>query len=193
MNRVEYLNKIINDNNLEKCVEIGVWKGETSFKLCTNSIIHEYYMVDPHSYEDNCFEFSGEDHPPFMKEGMYQCTMGGPVLTQNELDIIANDIAKKCKKYENIFYLRKTSLEASKEFEDNYFDFIYLDGIHLYENVKEDIIHWIPKLKKGGFFVGDDYSKNFPGVIKAVNEMFENNLDNLEIDKNLQQYCYHNV
>jgi predicted O-methyltransferase YrrM len=63
-------------------------------------------------------------------------------------------------------------------FSDEYFDFIYIDGNHSYDAVKDDLTKWYPKLKKGGLIAGDDYSKlaeeklfnyNF-GVKRAVDE-----------------------
>lgn len=73
--------------------------------------------------------------------------------------------------------VRNFSYEGSLLFEDNYFDFIYIDAAHDYESVVEDLNAWWPKLKKGGIFSGHDY---FPdtrvwrgkecGVYKAVNE-----------------------
>jgi len=69
-------------------------------------------------------------------------------------------------------------------FEDNYFNFIYIDANHSYETIKFDINRWFPKLKKGGLFAGHDYldiyDKNKQqvfGVKQAVNEFAqENNL-----------------
>jgi len=49
------------------------------------------------------------------------------------------------------------------------FDYIYIDGSHLYEDVKADIENSWPLLKKGGIMVCDDYETK-PGVKKAVNE-----------------------
>lgn len=61
--------------------------------------------------------------------------------------------------------------EALSLFDDNFFDFIYVDGYA--ENGEEDgktIIDWYKKLKKGGILAGDDYyEKKWPLVVKAVN------------------------
>lgn len=84
-------------------------------------------------------------------------------------------------------YLLKSSIEASKDFEDNYFDFIYIDAWHSYESVKEDLNHWWPKLKVGGLMCGDDYMDfDCPGecrfgIIQAVEEFAEKNGLFLEI------------
>jgi len=73
--------------------------------------------------------------------------------------------------------LRLPSVEASKLFNDNSIDFIFIDASHEYEDVKNDIIHWLPKVKKNGILSGHDYwadSDSWPGVKKAVNELLKN-------------------
>jgi predicted O-methyltransferase YrrM len=54
----------------------------------------------------------------------------------------------------------------------NVFDFIYIDGMHTYDQVKKDIANYLPFIKKGGFIGGHDYVPGFQGVMDAVNEQF---------------------
>ena len=42
-------------------------------------------------------------------------------------------------------------------YENNSLDFVLIDASHKYIDVKEDIISWLPKVKKGGYLIGDDY------------------------------------
>lgn len=61
----------------------------------------------------------------------------------------------------------------------NDLDFVYIDGNHAYEFVKEDIKNYWPKIKKGGVIGGHDYYNQPPAreVKKAVDEwVAENNL-----------------
>jgi predicted O-methyltransferase YrrM len=55
---------------------------------------------------------------------------------------------------------------------------IFIDGDHEYNSVKHDIIHYAPRVEKGGFLVFHDYSDYWPGVSKAVDELCNN--DNYE-------------
>lgn len=53
----------------------------------------------------------------------------------------------------------------------NVFDFIYIDGMHTYDQVKKDIVNYLPLVKKGGFIGGHDYADNKEQVVRAVNEI----------------------
>jgi hypothetical protein len=58
-------------------------------------------------------------------------------------------------------------------FQDKSLDFVYIDAAHDYENVKKDILAWLPKVKNGGYIAGHDYryDPNI-GVYEAVNDIF---------------------
>ena len=69
--------------------------------------------------------------------------------------------------------IRDTSANAVGLFDDESLDFVFIDGAHTYEGCKLDIELWTPKVKIGGFVTGHDYRADlFPGVIKAVDEIF---------------------
>jgi predicted O-methyltransferase YrrM len=53
----------------------------------------------------------------------------------------------------------------------NVFDFVYIDGMHTYDQVKKDIKNYLPFLREGGFIGGHDYADNKEQVVKAVNEV----------------------
>ena len=61
--------------------------------------------------------------------------------------------------------------EIVKIFEDDYFDLIFIDAGHEYEQVSQDIKLWYPKMKKKGIFSGDDY--HYPPVEKAIQEFIK--------------------
>lgn len=63
--------------------------------------------------------------------------------------------------------------DVVKGFIDNYFDLLFIDASHLYEDVKQDIEMWLSKIKKNGKIAGHDYG-NHIGVSQAVNEKFSN-------------------
>ena len=81
---------------------------------------------------------------------------------------------------DNIIKIKKWSKDAAKMYEDGFFDFIYIDADHRYEEVIKDIRNWKSKVKVGGYLGGHDYIDTWglAGVIKAVDEMF--NKDEIE-------------
>jgi hypothetical protein len=59
-------------------------------------------------------------------------------------------------------YFKETELKA---------DVIYIDASHDQDDVKRDILAYLPLLKPGGIIFGDDYT-SFAGVAIAVKEVF---------------------
>jgi hypothetical protein len=69
----------------------------------------------------------------------------------------------------NYTHIRATSDDAVNSFEDESMDFIFIDGLHTYEQVLADCKNYYPKLKKNGIFIGHDYG-TIEAVRKAVDE-----------------------
>jgi hypothetical protein len=71
---------------------------------------------------------------------------------------------------------KKISIEAAQDFEDQYFDWIYIDTDHMYETTRDELRFYAPKIKPGGIIAGHDYVKGNwisslrYGVIEAVHE-----------------------
>jgi hypothetical protein len=73
------------------------------------------------------------------------------------VDIQCRDSLKKIIKKYNINFYQKESFEASSIFDDNFFDCVYLDNVHSFEHVYEEIKLWLPKVKFNGIISGHDY------------------------------------
>lgn len=75
--------------------------------------------------------------------------------------------------YPNVSKLKKPSVEACHDFEDESLDIVYIDAMHDYKHVKEDILCWLPKIKIGGYIGGHDYDdmETHTGIVQAVNEL----------------------
>lgn len=65
-------------------------------------------------------------------------------------------------------HYRTTSDDAVSFFLDGSLDFIFIDGLHSYDQVLKDCINYYPKIKKGGLFSGHDWS--IGDVLKAVTD-----------------------
>ena len=88
------------------------------------------------------------------------------------------------RKYKDRFrVLKVASIFASKLYEDNSLDFVFIDASHDYENVLADITAWFPKVKHGGIIGGHDYADSYIGVKQAVKEYSSNNNQDFVINK----------
>lgn len=71
-----------------------------------------------------------------------------------------------------IKWFEMPSLEACGQFRKLkiFADFVYIDGGHRYDIVKQDIRSWYEVVKQGGILCGHDYHRVEPGVDQAVDE-----------------------
>jgi len=51
-------------------------------------------------------------------------------------------------------------------------DVVFIDALHDYESVKQDIALWWPRVRPGGYLCGHDFNHRWPGVERAVAEHF---------------------
>lgn len=92
-------------------------------------------------------------------------------FTQEQLDAQCEYFKGLMKTNPIIRLYRMMSIEAAKNFPDEYFDLIYIDADHSYEGCKADLEVWWPKVKKGKYFTGDDYSHSHAPVNKLKFEV----------------------
>lgn len=140
-------------------VEIGCWKGRSAS-----------FMGVEIKNSNKKIKFDCIDH----WKGSWEHLKGGPVydpITDDE-DALYNEFLKNIEPIkEFVNPIRMSSIEASLLYEDESLDFVFIDAGHEYEDIKEDILKWLPKVKKGGIIGGHDFSQDSPGIIKAVNEL----------------------
>lgn len=113
--------------------EIGVASGVFSEILCKDGL--KLYSIDPYTV-----------YPDY-----YTPT------AQARLDREYEEAKERLGKYPNCTIIRKTSMEAVKDFEDESLDFVYIDGHHAFKFVAEDIYEWSKKIRKGGCVSGHDF------------------------------------
>jgi len=143
------------DNKLN-IAEIGVYKGRCTAMwniiLINSGIKYNYDAID---------NFIGsKEH--IKNIDYYSEALSNLSCIINKINLIKND-----------------SVAQSKTYPDEYFDIVYIDASHEYEDVKADILSWFPKVKVGGFFCGDDFIHSWPGVKRAVKENFGNTIEKI--------------
>jgi hypothetical protein len=67
---------------------------------------------------------------------------------QSKLDELYEETKKRLSGY-NCEIIRKTSMEAVKDFEPNSLDFVYIDANHHFDYVVNDIIEWEKIVRPG--------------------------------------------
>jgi len=96
----------------------------------------------------------------------------------------------------NIYYtlLKLKFSEAIDHFDDEFFDFIFIDGADGFED-GETLSDWYPKVRPGGIFAGRAYDENFPNQIKFLDRFLaDNNLtDKLNILQEAPRLDFDNV
>jgi len=146
--------KELGDNSNKTMVEIGSFVGESTVLFAQS--FKQVIAIDPFL----------ADYDP-----------ADPTSYLFEFKNVYETYLERTGDHKNIKTIKLTSTDAKDVLKDELFDFIYIDGLHTYEGVKEDIINYLPLVKKGGVIGGHDYTDNtehihLEGVKKAVNEMF---------------------
>lgn len=122
-------------------IEIGVAFGENAENILSLLNIKKLYLIDPYeTYADP----KRQNLRPWL---------------QQTRERLAGSKA--------VFIIKKSS-EAINDVPE--VDFVYIDGNHNYENVKQDIELYYDKVKSGGIIGGHDFGTEKLGVSKAVME-----------------------
>ena len=94
----------------------------------------------------------------------------GKLRYPNKMGEVESAFDEMCKDVVNIVKIKTTSSVAVRKVKNKELDFVYIDGLHTRDSVKEDIRLWYPKIKPGGWICGHDYTDKHSEVRDAVNE-----------------------
>jgi cephalosporin hydroxylase len=88
-----------------------------------------------------------------------------------DLDLVYNKFLENIEPYKNISLIKDISDQAieNKMLKNKDINFVYIDGLHTYDQVSKDIDNYLP-LIKNGFMGGHDYHVNWIGVKNAIDE-----------------------
>ena len=143
---INYLNKF-GDTSKMRMVEIGSYAGESTQIFAKH--FKEVIAIDPYlnDYDLNditCYHM--------------------------DLNKVYDTFITNTKTFDNIHLIRKTSDDAIDDLINESFDFIYIDGIHTYDQVNKDIDNYKPLIVKGGFIGGHDFHPVWSGVVQSIKE-----------------------
>tara|TARA_B100001248_G_C27252609_1_gene394538 strand:+ start:119 stop:742 length:624 start_codon:yes stop_codon:yes gene_type:complete len=132
------VDKIDNDG---KILEIGSFMGRSTHYLATS--LYNAEKFDVKIYALDTFEGSSEHANIKLPKDFSH------MFRENLKFFIGRDVVRVCQG-------RSDDKKILDKFEDNFFDYIMVDGAHEYEAVKSDVENWWPKLKDDGVMFGDD-------------------------------------
>lgn len=127
-----------------RIAEVGVANGKSAIylaeKLTELGKDFEFYFIDSMDYG------------------------GTKQITEIVKNISESGLGKK------ITLLPISSLDAAASFNDNFFDFVFLDSSHEYKQTKAELILWWLKVKDNGYLSGHDY-RLYTDISHAVTEL----------------------
>ena len=132
-------------------IEIGSYAGESAEMFVNSGAFKTLYCIDPWIPDYDPSDSTCDDGMLLAEDAFDKRFSGSPVVVK----------------------IKKMSSDAVALFEDCGSDFIYIDGNHQYDYVKQDLQLYVPKIKPGGIIAGHDYGgPTTPGVTQAVDEFF---------------------
>jgi hypothetical protein len=136
-------------------VEVGVFRGEFSQMILDECQPKKFYMVDIW----DGMEMSGDKD-------------GKNIVRVNDMKrVYENEILPVFGVRPEVSVVKTTASDFFRHVAiENSFDAIYIDALHTYRAVAQDLENARRVVKPGGIIMGHDYAKKFPGVIRAVTE-----------------------
>jgi hypothetical protein len=120
-------------------VEIGVHRGEYALDVLKMWNGLRYFGVDPY------FTTVVEDYVDTVNAGEVRIL---------DMETALENLSQHA---DRVAILRTTGKEAATSFVDGTLDAVFIDAIHHYSAVAEDLNTWWPKVRSGGILSGHDY------------------------------------
>ena len=164
-------------------LEVGVFHGVTARNIC--ELLNEIHNGDFKYTGLDLFEKSDENESEIIPNVNFSNPLKKFyfkfIKRQNPYSFEAvEDLLKKFKN--NVHLIKGNSNRIMKEIEMSKIDYVFLDGGHDYETVKNDLNNCIEVLNNSGSILCDDYNLSYaPGVKKAIDEFVKQNKFSCEI------------
>lgn len=158
-------------------LEIGVFHGVTARNVC-----ELLYGIHKEDFKYIGLDLFGENDEN-LEEVIPNTKFNNPlkkiyfqyILRQDPYSLKAvTELLKKFKK--NIHLIKGNSNKILQKIDMSKIDYVFLDGGHAYETVKNDLHYSKAVLDNNGTILCDDYNLSYaPGVKKAIDEFISNN------------------
>ena len=174
----QFLNEIISKKP-KNFLEIGVFHGVTARNVCEC-----LYSIHKEDFRYIGLDLFGESIEN-INEVIPNTKFNNPlkkiyfeyILRQDPYSMEA--VSNLLKKFEeNVYLIKGNSNKLLKKIDMSKIDYVFLDGGHAYETVKNDLYYSKVVLDNNGTILCDDYNLSYaPGIKKAIDEFVsENNL-----------------
>ena len=165
-------------------LEIGIFHGVTSRNIC-----ELLYSIHGDNFKFTGIDIFEKDLKKLNDEIAPRTKFSNPLKNIYYNYIIRLDpysqksVLRLLKKFtKNINIIKGDSKDILNNINRNEFDYVFLDGGHKYETVKNDLVNLLQVIKNGGTIVCDDYNFTYaPGIKKAIDEYVLNYKFNLKI------------
>ena len=180
----DFLLKHIKQNKPKNFLEIGVFHGVTSRNVC-----ELLYSVHGNDFKFTGIDLFSKDTKLLKDEHIPNTKFSNPLKTIYYKYIVRLDpysiksVLKLLKKFQNnVNIIKGNSNKVLKEINLDEFDYVFLDGGHKYETVKNDLENLTQVINNNGIILCDDYDLSYaPGVKKAIDKYVFEKKFNLKI------------
>ena len=179
----DFLLKEVDKKKPRIFLEIGVFHGVTARNIC--ELLYQTHKNDFKYIGLDLFAENEENKNEVIPNNIFKNPLKRIyfkyIKKQNPYSLDAvKDLLKKFEK--NIHLIQGNSNKVLKKIDMSKIDYVFLDGGHEYNTVKNDLDNCIEVIEKGGTVLCDDYNLgSAPGVKKAIDEFVKKNELNVEI------------
>ncbi len=170
-------------------LEVGVFQGVTSRNVCEKlNLIYpnqfKYYGIDIFEDADNILDDKEMTSKHNKISNPIKHLLYNIIFKENLHSL--QSVRKLLKKYnKNVSLYKGLSNEILPKIDMSEIDFVFLDGGHSYETVKNDLFLILKNIKKNKVIICDDYDQKNYGVKKAVDELVNSVTEIKELNKRL--------
>lgn len=165
--------KLIVETRPKIIIEVGTWKGQSTITMAKHckylELGTEIFCIDTWLGAEEFYTQPTPERDLMKRFGYPQVYFQflSNIINENVVDMITPITLPSALGYKLV---------------PNGADLVYIDGSHTYEDVKNDMRNFFPKVRLGGIMFGDDYNNQaFPGVKKAVDAFVMENKLKLEV------------
>ena len=158
-------------------LEIGVFHGVTARNIC--ELLYQIHKGDFKYIGLDLFAVTDENKSEIIPKTNFSNPLKNIyfryIKKQDPYSVAAvEDLLKKFKN--NVHLIKGNSNKILKNIDMSKIDYVFLDGGHDYDTVKNDLNNCIEVVNNSGTILCDDYNLSYaPGVKKAIDEFVEKN------------------